>query len=209
LAEILRDKGDYAHSESLLTRAAAIFDIARLRVGGDLSRATFQWSPYRSLALTRLALGKRDAAWEAAERSLGRVLADVLLTADKRSLTSVETAREDSLEQRLDQLERQLQTFLSAAGSDKTGDTSRRAEEVRTQLLSTQAEWGTFQHELAAQYPVSEGQAYPLDRIQATLSADEAIVSWLDADSLQARAGISSWGYVIRNEGPVRWHELA
>ena len=208
LAALLNSEGRYADAESVLTEAASTFEVARVRAGTNLARATFSRSPYPSLAVTRLAVGKTDEAWLAAERHLSRVLADVLLAAGGRSLTLSERAREDSLRLLMGQLERQVQTYLTAATSDTSRNADIRAEEARTRLFSAEAEWSALRRDLAARYPVTEGQAYAVERVQGVLSTDEAIVGWLDADSLQAQAGLSSWGYVIREEGAVRWHRL-
>jgi CHAT domain-containing protein len=46
----------------------------------------------------------------------------------------------------------------------------------------------------------------PLAKIQASLSADEAIVCWVD-HHLHYGGG-QSWAYVLRDTGPVRWEQL-
>jgi len=50
---------------------------------------------------------------------------------------------------------------------------------------------------------VTEGQAFPLQRVQGALSARAAIVGWLDVE--MKKGEYDSWGYVIRDSGPVRW----
>lgn len=58
--------------------AAQSFETGRNRTGEGLSRATYLDSPWRALAAARLLQGDDEGAWTALEKSMGRVLADVL-----------------------------------------------------------------------------------------------------------------------------------
>ncbi len=203
LAALKRDQGDYAGAEPLLAEAARVHDAARLRAGAGLKRATFQLSPYPYLAATRVSLGKTEEAWPAAEKALAHSLADLLIAAAERDLTATEIAREDSLNGVLGGLDRQLAAYRKAARSDTTEESAASAEETRGALVEAQAAWSAFQREIAAKYPVTEGQAFSLERVQSVLSDEAAIIGWLDVG---VRVNESeSWCYVIRNEGPVMW----
>jgi CHAT domain-containing protein/tetratricopeptide (TPR) repeat protein len=203
LARVLITLGDYAVAESVLVLAAQTYDVARLRAGSGYKRATFLNSPYTSLAGVRLLLGEEVAAWPAAEKALGRCLADLILTAEHRGLSAAEIAREDSLNRILGVLENEIMTFRLFAGGDSTPGEAQRAERVRTRLLAAEAAWGSFQRELAAKYPLTEGEAYALGRVQAALSPHSAIVGWVEWSTENAVCEV--WGYVIRNVGPVAW----
>jgi CHAT domain-containing protein len=210
VAGLLRTRGDYAGAESLLTEATAVFEVARLRAGTGVERATFvKSSPYPLLAATCLALGKGEAAWPAVERSQGRVLADLLLTSESRRLSSDDARQEDSLRLGLGDLERQLKTFREAARTDSSGETRGRVEECRTRLLEAESRWSAFEQEIARRYPEAEGQAFDLARVQSALAPDEAIIGWLDVKQERGDPRFPPWGYVIRNRGPVEWRSLA
>ena len=198
--------GDYARAEDCLTRAAEIFEVARLRAGRGLLRATFQASPYAGLAATRLRLGKVAEAWPAAERARGRALADLLMVADQRSLNPTEIATEDSLTQVLTQLEGQMRTLDAAAQGEVTADAANRLGTTRIELLETEAALRAFQESIAIKYPVTEGQAYGLTEVQATLSPEAAMLGWLQVEMEVGE--FISYGYVIRDTGAVAWIPL-
>jgi len=200
---------DHAAAEDLLSRAATIFETARLRLGAGFKRATgdLAASPYKHLAAARLRLGDPEGAWQAAEKSLGRALADLLLTAGQRSLGPAEAARQDSLQKDLARLEQQLALLLEAGEADTSGRRTRDIETTRTELANAEAAWGTLQREIAARHPVTEGQSFALDRIQGSIAGNTALVGWLSVGVGPENLG--TWGYVIRRTGPVEWVELA
>jgi CHAT domain-containing protein/tetratricopeptide (TPR) repeat protein len=210
LASLLGARGDYAGAEPLAAEAAAVHEQARLRVGRGIDRATFQISPYPALAAVRLELGRIPEAWPAAERALGRALFDLLVSSRQRSLSPEETAEEDSLRKLMGSLGRQLTTYETATAKDTTGQMAKRAEEMRTQVLQTEASWEAFRLKMAVKYPVAEGQAYELPRVQSVLGPEEAIVGWLDVNVRGAKdvRVYPPWGYVIRGRGPVEWRRL-
>jgi CHAT domain-containing protein len=207
LAGVTQGTGDDARAAQLYEDAASTFEAARLRVGEGVDRATFQRSPYPGLAAARLRLGQFARAWPAAERDLGRALADLLISGEMRKLSAAESSKSDSLARSLGDAQRRLAAFQSEARSDEKGEALRRAEAARTELLDAESAWSTFQQEMAAGHPVTEGQAFALDRVQRALSADQAIVGWLDVEC--RRKEWASWGYVIRRQGPVQWAGLS
>jgi len=194
---------DYSEAQEVFAEAAARYDVARIRAGTGLERATFASSPYSYLACTCMTLDDGEGGWEAAERGLARALFDLLEGAHQRTLSPLEVAREDSLREYLSHLERQLETYLRMARADTTADAATRVKKTRDRLLVAEAEWSAFQQEMAEKYPVTEGQAFPLQRVQGALSARAAIVGWLDVE--MKKGEYDSWGYVIRDSGPVRW----
>jgi CHAT domain-containing protein/Tfp pilus assembly protein PilF len=207
LGDLLRAKGDLAGAEAILLQASAVYDAARLRVGSDIERSTFQSSPYPSLAEAHLERGHAADAWPAAERGLGRSLFDLLTMANQRLLSPTEAVREDSLRWLLGGLERQLEAYCNAARRDTTGQMAKEVEEIRTRLIETEAVWSTFRQEMATEYPVTEGQAYPLERVQVALDSTTALVGWLDVEI--RKNDVSRWGYVIRRDGPVTWEGVS
>lgn len=206
LSRCILAQGDRANAETLLSEAAAAFETARLRVGSGYSRAAFQDSPYAALAVTRLLLGKESEAWPAAERALGRALADLIIAAERRSLTPSEYALQDSLQQLLGQLEDQLAAFQEAAKENAALLAPGDANELRIRLAAADADWATFQREIAHRHPVTEGRGFALRRVQRTLGGQTALVGWLCLEV--SRGDFAIWGYVIRSEGPVHWVRL-
>jgi len=210
LARLLQTRGDYAGAESLLAETATTFEAARLRAGSGMERVTFlKASPYPALAATRLVLHKESEAWPAVERSQGRGLADLLLTAESRDLSPTESHHEDSLRLALGDRERQLWAYREAAHADSSSEARNREEEARNHLLESEARWSAFEQAIAAQHPVTEGQSYDLARVQASLRPEDAIVGWLDASWGPKEHPIRrAWAYVVRNAGPVSWEQL-
>jgi len=197
---------EVASAETLLAEAARIFEVARLRAGSGLERATFEVSPYRALAVTRLWLGSPAAAWEAVERAQGRALADLLAAAGTRRLTPAEKAQEDSLKAALGRLESQILALSATRDERLDARVEERLRVVRNELLAVQASWCSFEQEIARRHPVSEGQAFALERVQAALTPHTAMMGWLECE---LRPGEHlAWGYVVRDSGPVHWVAL-
>ncbi|MBU1950272.1 MAG: CHAT domain-containing protein, partial [Candidatus Eisenbacteria bacterium] len=199
-------QGRYQEAETAFKQAADVFETARLRAGEGLTRARFQESPYTRLAATRLRLGDPMGAWRAAERGLGRALADLLIATGQRTLTPFEIATQDSLNGELGRLERQLEALGKTCETDSTGEKLGEFNEKRTQLLYTEAAWSAFQRGIASRYPVTEGQVFPLERIQRGLDDETAILGWLHTEMEEKT--FDSWGYLIRHSGPVTWIEI-
>ena len=206
IASILKAKRDYEGAEQLYQEAASVYEVSRLRAGPGLASATFGFSPYPALAATRLTLGQTTEAWVAVEKALGRVLADLLYAAEHRSLTPTEKSLEDTLKNTLGTCERELGAYQKAVRSDTTGDVSMRAKSARNHLLAAEAKWSVFQQEIANKYPITEGQSFSFNRIQQSIRKGTALIGWLDVK--EGKETYTSWGYVIRDEGPVTWAQL-
>ena len=203
LAQCRLRLGDLASSEDYLVRAAELFESARLRAGAGFERATFRDSPYSLLAAVRLLRGDEVRAWPAAERALGRALADLLISAGRRGLDAEEAATEQRLRKRLSQLESQLAAFETA---DSSAVSRLAFRDASLRLLDAEVEWDAFGESMAGKYPVAEGQAYDLERVQSTLDGKTALVGWLDVELREGER--VAWGYVIRESGPVRWERI-
>jgi len=210
LGHLLQCVGDAEQAQELFAEAARAYDAARVRAGVGLSRTAFQRTPYTALAGVRLALGRKDEAWTAAERANARSLAEVLIAAGERRLTPSEAAREDSLRRSLGRLEAELLAYRETGRSDTTSESIERTDAARNALLATEAAWSAFQQAVAAAHPVTEGQSFELDRVQASMEENTAIIGWLDVGF--GKAGPDggprpreSWCYAIRRSGPVSW----
>jgi CHAT domain-containing protein len=177
-----------------------------VRVGAGLERSTFQASPYSRLSCVNLIVDREDEAWPAVERSYARSLADILMVSDSRELTASESAREDSLERVVGQLEEELAVYLQVRPSGPTDADAGSVAETRSALFAASAELSAFEREMAEKYPVTEGETYTLEHVQSMLSEDAAIVGWLDVSMPQG--AYQSWCYVVRGSGPVVWLEV-
>lgn len=208
LATCCLERGDWVSAERHLTAAADVFETARLRAGAGLARTTFRESPYGRLAALRLQMGDGDRAWIATERALGRALADLLIACDRRGLDPSESAREDSLIRSLGELESRVAALEDAQSVDTTMGTAEKLEEVRGQLLNVEASWTIFRQEMAEKHPINEGQAFPLERVQAALAEGTALVGWVSGDveskDVEGRDA-TLWAYVVGRSGPVTW----
>jgi CHAT domain-containing protein/tetratricopeptide (TPR) repeat protein len=197
---------DPGAAERVLAEAVEVNDAARLLAGEGLKRATIALRlnpPASALAIARLHDGNEIGAWPAAEKALGRALADLLMSSEERSLSSEEAAREDSLAAELGRLEQDLSVLTGAARSDTTGEAAAAAGETRTALLQAEAAWSAFRREMAGEHPVTEGASYSLERVQRALPADAAILGWVDIEIAPGRP--EAWAYVVRSSGPVAW----
>jgi CHAT domain-containing protein/tetratricopeptide (TPR) repeat protein len=203
LGRLCAAQGSLAEAESLLTVCADRYEFARVRAGSGLERATFLDSPYADLAAVRLKRGRFDAAWPAAERELGRVLADLLRSAQRSGMSTKETAQRDSLSARLGEAEDRLQAFAEAVSGDSSTEAGQRVIEARDALLQAEADWRYFLLETADRHPESEAQAMPLERIQQALDPGSAIVGWCETALRPNEREV--WAYVVRHTGGVHW----
>lgn len=196
-------KGRLGQADSALSTAARIYESARLRAGTGLERSAFAPSPYGTLALVKLEGGKTGEAWPYAERERGRVLTDLLISSKHHSLSPAELAVEDSLKRELSRMERQYAALQAAATQDSGSAARAKAEQARTILLAVNASWSTFCGQVLDKYGARIGQPYSLEKVQAALGPETALLGWVDApegDSVRA-----SWAYIIRSQGKVAW----
>jgi CHAT domain-containing protein/tetratricopeptide (TPR) repeat protein len=206
MGQLLLLRDELASADSMLTEASRSFEAARLRAGSGLDRTTFARSPYPSLALLRLRQNRPLEAWKAAEHAQARALADILLVSRERPLPPAVAACEDSLRFLLANLERKLDFLRSTAPNDSTGQLQREIEATRSELLATEVAFSSLQREIAGKFPLTEGQPFPITRVQAALPDDGALVGWLDVELAKDR--FVSWAYLIRKTGSPRWTHL-
>ena len=213
LGRAVEIQGRLLEAETILTQAAASFDVARLSGKGSKRALLPLISPYTDLALVRLAVGREQDAWNAAERGLARTLADLLFSSNRRQLAAKDAAREDSLALTLTNLEGACEALPAALSSTQGGnggaggEAERQAEVLRSRLARTQADWAALQEQFAARYPVTPGGTYSIARIQASIPVNAALIGWLEpmANSVTSER----WAYVIRSSGPIRWVRLS
>jgi tetratricopeptide (TPR) repeat protein len=195
--------GDYGQAQVVLRESVGAYEASRIRVGEGVGRAVFQQSPYPKLAYTSLELKKPIEAWPAAEKALGRVLAELLAVSDRRELNSEEAARERDLLDEIGAAEDELTAYRDELRESKNQEMRKLVDSTRSHLFELQTDLSAFHREMAGKYPVSEGQSYPLTRIQKAIPERAAIIGWLDVEVRENE--YDSWGYVIPTKGSVQW----
>lgn len=211
LAALLYANGDYAGAEGLLVESAKVFSTARRRVStAGLERVAFaqKHSPHEFLAACRARLSREADAWDALQGHLSRGLLDLLTEAHGRSLTPEEAIHEQELSHRLERLDTQIAAL--AGGGTRSSSAAQTLVAVREELDEAQAEWSRFREELTAKYGVTEGGVFDRRRIQRQVSADAAVVGWLDLTDLQRKGDQTGehWGHVLRATGDPAFVKL-
>lgn len=214
LAYLSAAKGDYATAETLWAEAADIYESTRLKVSHDgLDRLHYaaKQSPFLPLAACLARRSKFRSAWEYYEANLARGLLDALSTRHVRPLDAAERRREISLLGRINSLDERISAL---SGQKEAVD---QAEEAQDKLKSYRdkregllAEWSQFEREMTAKYGAAAGEVYPLARIQARLSADSALLGWVDieGDPHAVEPHGEHWACVVRHEGEPSWIKL-
>jgi CHAT domain-containing protein/tetratricopeptide (TPR) repeat protein len=173
----------------LLQAACRAGDYSRTHgAGSGFDRALFEPSdkvaPHQLLAIARAALQEAQPAWEEVEAYLARGLLDDLDPASRRDLAS---------SSRLEQMDQQLVPLLSR--SDLTS-----AERGRRDALLQ--ECATLRQTLTqAAAERSARRVWPLEKLQAALPDDTAVLVWLDVRR-------EHWAGILRRTGPPRWQQL-
>lgn len=203
LADCSLEMNRYTEAESLYLQAAEAFESARLRAGAGMDRATFLDSPYHHLAAARLKSEVRVGAWEAAEKAQGRALGDLTVAATVCLRSRPDAAFEESLRKAVSDREADVVALQNARPDDTTGRASRQLEEAWTELHKARGAWSSFQRDLIPGTRPEGETAYPLDRVQAALDEETALIGWVHVE-FAGTAPVSA-AYVIRDTGPVHW----
>lgn len=204
---LLDDLGRYAEAEVLYAEAASVHETSRLLVTPGFHRATFQEAPHRKLANVLLQLGRKPQAWTALQRSQGRVLAELIRMSGQRQLPPESMAREDTLKVEIEACEAQLAELRQAAAANPSAASDAAIDASYRNLKRARTAWAALEAAVASQQPITEGHELPLTRIQAAIPSQAAIVGWLDVEE---RGGeFTTWQYLLRNKGSVRWAKVA
>lgn len=209
LAYHLLSRGDAAAAEAEFAAWAMVYERARTTSGPGLAPAKALVSHYPALAVARLRLGAWRGAWEAAERHLGRLVADWVAASQFRDV--------DTPRSRQDRMVAALKAKVAAleAAAEPGSEGVEGADRIalfalaaRDLLLAAEARSSEIHVAKSTLIGRSdEGEPVALERVQAVLDARSAIVGWLDVES---RMGVSeSWGYAVRNRGEAIWAKLS
>jgi tetratricopeptide (TPR) repeat protein len=202
LAYNLRARGKNGEAVKLLHQGATAYEAARLNVAaGGLERAVFgaERSPYSLLAASKARLGARSAAWVAAESDLARGLSEEAAKRRGAALTPSERQAQSELAAQLSGLQPRLVQLVSKrAPSDAD----------RTELSQLKARRAALEDRLV-ELAVNLGkrERAGLAAVQSALTADAALVLWVDVSS--RGGGVQEhWGCVVRRTKEPIWQQL-
>lgn len=201
LAGLYKDRALYTKAEPLLERAVATLERGRghlSRRGRDRAAVAQQFTAPMALALLRARLGRAGSA-DLAERALARGFFEDLADQQAHLLTPTDREQRARLQRQLAQLEAAIDQFVRRRTS---ADQAEELAGLRRQHSAAQSDLTHFLDILDAKYGVKLGQPYAIQRIQAQLAADTALVAWPDQ-------GKEHWVFVVRAQGEPAWVNLA
>jgi CHAT domain-containing protein/tetratricopeptide (TPR) repeat protein len=205
LADVLTGRGRLDEARAHLDAYMPRFELQRLMVSAGVIRALAAQEPYSRLGALALLTGDDSAAWAYAERAVGRLAADCLIV--RRGAPAAREVRTRDRELRIQhrQLETQHAALLESADRNDPAvrERSREVKDALLEVMSRRAELG---HALAGDRGLPAGEPFALDRVQASLVEDEAVVGWLGVRPRHQPA--MAWGYVVRHRGPVTWARI-
>jgi CHAT domain-containing protein/Tfp pilus assembly protein PilF len=191
LASDLQAQGKYVEALAVARNAVRSYEAARLAVAASgLERAAFgaKQSPVPFLTACLARAGQPLAAWQRLEQHLGRGLLDDL-AGNLDRLTVNERSRRDALRRALQHSQPRILDL--SARSKLTDDERRHLDD----LLAERQRTGTAMAQLAAE--VAHRAVVSLERAQAQLPADTALLAWIDVTDNSG--GVQEhWGCVLR-----------
>jgi CHAT domain-containing protein/tetratricopeptide (TPR) repeat protein len=208
LAANLYHQGDYAGAERSWTRAADVFEKARLRLAASgLTRATFasERSPLLSLAAVLARNGKPHEAWRRFEQRLARGTWDDLSARFRR--TAADQGRQTALAEGLQRLDRLIALTFSPKA---TAEFQKKRKGLLDRRRKLQDELQDFAQKLEEKYGPAAGQVFDTAAIQKALPADAALLGWVDIKGYPKAADRSSehWAVLLRARGEPAWEKL-
>jgi len=189
--------GDYARAEAQYLAAARSYQAARLTMSasGLVRSGLAEKSPLPRLAAVLARNGKPALAWKYLEENMGRGLLDDLAARSNRPLTAEEQDREESLQGEL--------SANKKADQAKAEKLSRQRDQLLADLLR-------FQSDMEKKHGVAAGQVFDLEKIQARLPENAALIRWVDFAGVATAKDFSGehWGVVVRQRGTPIWVKL-
>ncbi len=206
LASNLNAQGKYLEARDRWLSAVKSLDAARLRVAfTGLERAGTVKSMRPALAAVLARLGQSGEAWQLLEEDLGRGLLDELAAREGRRLAPVERARLRELIAELERLDKLVETTPKDLGR---AERAKRFEHLKHQRELASIALGEFYTKLVQDHGTLASQVARLNEIQAALSADAALVAWVDIPPPGPNAADPDgehWGVVVRSKGIPAW----
>src|SRR5208283_1521768 len=138
-----------------------------------------------------------------------RGLLDELAPRQDRRLAPAERARLRELTIALERLDRLVET--TPQGLDQA-ERAKRFEDLKRERELASIALGELQTKLVKDHGALAGQVARLNEIQAALSADAALVAWVDLAPVGPNAADPDgehWGVVVRSRGIPAWIPIA
>src|SRR5262249_14910557 len=129
-------------------------------------------------------------------------LLDDIAMRSARPLSPAQRQRQQDLNGKLTQLERQITAFVSK--KELTEPDRTELQQLTKQRAAAEADLAQLAAELA------RDEVYDLPRIQAQLPADAALLAWVDIQALPKAADPNGehWACVVRRRGIPLWVKL-
>jgi hypothetical protein len=199
LAVNLHAQGKHAEALATLDRATRSYECRRLIAARGLERsvAANSHSPYPLMGALMARQGRSADAWIALERDLARGLLDQLAERRAGTLPPDEQRRYDALTDRLAAIGPRILFLLTR---------TQRSDAEQKELDNLSAERRRLATDLAdLAVRRSQREVASLDDVRKALSADAALVAWVDVSG----PGIEEhWVCVVRSTGEPLWERL-
>ncbi len=212
LTSNLIGQGKYGEVASTAMAAVKSFENARLRISfSGLDRAVFavQQSPLPVLAALEARLGLNQDAWDHWEASLARGLFDDVAARRNRPLKVDERRRQDELIAQISRIDNQIATLAMA--KEMPQERRQHVNDLKNLRLDLQGRLVQLEAELTQKYKPASGQVFNLEKVQAQLPIDGALVGWLDSKTQPKAADPKGdhWACVVRHTGTPIWLRIA
>ena len=209
LAADLNAQGKYVEARDQWLNAVKSLDKARLRAAfTGLERAGTR-SRRPALAAVLARLGRPAQAWQSLEEDLGRGLLDELAARRDQRLAPAERDRLGELTAALERLDKLVEA--TPKGLDQA-ERAKRFEDLKRRRELASIALGEFQTKLVQEHDTLAGDVAVLDKIQAALPSDTALVAWVDIPPSGPNAADPDgehWGVVVRSKGVPAWVPIA
>ncbi len=200
-------RGDYTEAESLWTKAVDLNEPVRLATAASGLRRALVEGGKNGLALAAVLArnGMPELAWERFEQALARGTWDDLT--QRRALTQDELKRQTELREQLKRLDHELVHVLAVKDAAQ-----RRAQlaALAERRLTTRQALEQLRQALEHRYGPAVGKSWSLQKIQASLPEDAALVGWVDLNVPVDAANPDGehWAVLVRRQGEPRWVRL-
>ncbi len=194
------ERGLRSEAEKTIRSAIPAYEASRIRMAKGIDRSNLQTFNPRFAYVCLLAPKDPKAAWEQQEMCLARGLIDQLSDNAPSRLTEEERKTQRMAQEQLEILNPQVAILVNRARKSKL-DNQKLEELIRERQRLT---------EINLRLAVTEStrSVEPLERIQAALLPDAALIYWIDLIDPTGRAFSEHWACVVRSQGDPHWERL-
>ena len=146
-------------------------------------------------------------AWQTLERGNSRMLLDELANQQLQLLNDADRKKREEFIERLAEFNDRIRI---ASSSEVNAEQQKEIDEIARQRSIMQREFDRFESDVFERNGVAVSKPYSLERIQANLSKNSAILMWLDVNSIDKSKDVPEqhWACVIRSMGEPIWVRL-